>query len=477
MTVLLPFVINAGLNFALGLLIAYFLGPAEFGRYAIGAAIIVLLNTALLDWIRLAAVRFYSLKARESQPEIRATLDVLAAGVTIALSGLLVAAVVAGLDFKLPVMLVAASVVGGICAGLFDYHGTIARARFLDAAYARLIIVKNLLALVLMVGGAWWARDATVVMFGGVLSVMAALLAVRRALADEPLRWSAARRDLALSFARYSLPLVGANAIYSLIPLINRSLLANAYGFAEAGYFSLAADMGLRLFGTLGATLEIVLLREILRLDETKGRLAAQKRIAQNLVIVLMVALPAAVGLFLVLPAFEKLLVPPNFHGRFSAYMILLIPGFVALTVFLAGLYPVFLLGKRTGMATLAAGFGLAANLAIVFGFAAAGPERFALGQTAGFVVALLITAWAALRSLPVWPPARDIAAILVAAALMAAAVWPFSGRFAPALELALQGMLGVIVYGGLMLALDVARCRTLLRLWLVTRGRGAGKN
>lgn len=477
MTVLLPFVINAGLNFALGLLIAYFLGPAEFGRYAIGAAIIVLLNTALLDWIRLAAIRFYSLKARESQPEIRATLDVLAAGMTIALSGLLVAAVVAGLDFKLPVMLVAASVVGGICAGLFDYHGAIARARFLDAAYARLIIVKNLLALGLMVGGAWWTRDATVVMFGGVISVMAALLAVRRALADAPLRWSAARRDLALGFARYSLPLVGANAIYSLIPLINRSLLANAYGFAEAGYFSLAADMGLRLFGTLGATLEIVLLREILRLDETKGRLAAQKRIAGNLVIVLMVALPAAIGLFLVLPAFEKLLVPPNFHGRFSAYMILLIPGFVALTVFLAGLYPVFLLGKRTGMATLAAGFGLAANLAIVFGFAEGGPERFALGQTAGFVTALIFTAWAALRSLPVWPPARDIAAILAAAALMAMAVWPLSGRFAPALELALQGLLGVLVYGGLMLALDVARCRTLLRLRLAMRGRGAGKN
>ena len=68
MTVLLPFVINSGLNFALGLLIAYFLGPAEFGRYAIGAALIVLLNTALLDWIRLSAVRFYSLKTRETQP-------------------------------------------------------------------------------------------------------------------------------------------------------------------------------------------------------------------------------------------------------------------------------------------------------------------------------------------------------------------------------------------------------------------------
>lgn len=154
MTVLLPFVINAGLNFVLGLLVALFLGPEEFGRYAIGAAIIVLLNTACMDWIKLSAVRFYSQKTRETQPEIRATLDVMAAGVTIALSGLLVAAYLAGIDFRLPAMLVAASVAAAICAGLFDYHGAIARARFLDATYARLIIVKNVLALVLMVGGA-----------------------------------------------------------------------------------------------------------------------------------------------------------------------------------------------------------------------------------------------------------------------------------------------------------------------------------
>jgi len=84
MTVLLPFVVNAALNFVLGLLIAFFLGPAEFGRYAIGAAIIVLVNTALMDWIRLSAVRFYSLKARETEPEIRATLDVLVNGTLIA---------------------------------------------------------------------------------------------------------------------------------------------------------------------------------------------------------------------------------------------------------------------------------------------------------------------------------------------------------------------------------------------------------
>ncbi len=470
MTVLLPFVINAGLNFVLGLLIAFFLGPEAFGRYAIGAAIIVLINTAMMDWIRLSAVRFYSLRARETQPEIRATLDLLIAGVSITLCALLLAAVIAGIDVRMPAMMLAASVLAGVGAGLFDYHGAIARARFLDAAYARLVIVKNVLAVILMVGGAWLTRDPTVVLLGGLLSVAAALVSVRRRLADEPLSFSGARRDLAWTFAKYALPIVAGNAIYSIIPLLNRSLLAAGHGFAEAGYFSLASDMGLRLFGTLGATLEIVLLRQVIRLDETRGRRAAQKRIAANLVIVLAVALPAAVGFALTLPAFDRLLVPPSFQGRFSAYMAPLLPGFLALSIFQAGLYPAFLIEKRTLVATLAAVVGLGANIAIVWAFAASSPVVYALAQTAAFLTVLAITAVAALRLLPVPPSLRDCAAVALAVIAMAAAIWPLRDRFAPVPELALQVALGALVYVAVILACDVARWRTLLWLWWAAR-------
>lgn len=470
MTVLLPFVVNAGLNFVLGLLIAFFLGPEAFGRYAIGAAIIVLVNTALLDWIRLSAVRFYSLRSRETQPEIRATLDLLIAGVSMTLCALLLAAIIVGIDTRMPAMMLAASVLAGIGAGLFDYHGAIARARFLDAAYARLIIVKNLLALILMVGGAWLTRDPTVVLLGGLLSAVVALVSVRRRLADAPLSLSAAQRDLAWTFAKYALPIVAGNAIYSLIPLLNRSLMAGAHGFAEAGYFSLASDMGLRLFGTLGATLEIVLLRQVIRLDETRGRRAAQKRIASNLVIVLAVALPAALGFALALPAFDRMLVPASFQGQFSAYMAPLLPGFVAIAIFQAGLYPAFLIEKRTLVATLAAALGLAANAAIVTGFAASPPLIYAWAQTSAFLVVLAITAVAALRILPVMPSLRDCGAILLALAAMAAAIWPLQDRFAAGTELALQVGLGALVYGAVILACDVARWRTLLLLWWVAR-------
>lgn len=471
MTVLLPFVINAGLNFVLGLLIALFLGPAEFGRYAIGAAIIVLVNTAMLDWVKLSAVRFYSLKSREEQPEIRATLDVLAAGISIALSGLLVAAIIAGIDFRLPAMLLAAAVLGGIGAGLFDYHGAIARARFLDAAYARLIIIKNLVALVLMVGGAWLTKDPTVVLLGGLVSVAVALLAVRRALADGPVSLKAARSDLARQFLLYGLPLVAGNAIYSLIPLINRSLLAASYGYAEAGYFSLASDMGLRLFGTLGATIEIVLLREIIRLDETRGRLAAQKRIAKNIPLVLLIALPVAAGFWAVLPAFDRLIVPPSFQGRFAGYMTLLLPGFAAITLFQAALYPVFLIGKRTLIATLVALLALAVNVALAFALLPSlGPAAYGWGQSAGLLTVLVVTTAVALRALPVPPAWRDCALVLLAAAVMAAAIWPLRDRFAAPLELVLQVTLGALVYVGVILMSDAARCRTNLRLWWMTQ-------
>lgn len=473
MTVLLPFVVNAGLNFVLGLLIAYCLGPAAFGLYAIGAAIVVLVNTTLLDWLRLSAIRFYSLSTRETQPEIRATLDLLAAGISIALSGLLVAAIAAGIDFRLPAMLLAASVLGGMGAGLFDYHGAIARARFLDAVYAKLIIVKNLLALVLMVGGAWITRDPTTVLLGGLLSVAVALLLVRRALADAPLSLSAARKEVAWGFLLYSVPLIGSNAIYSLIPLINRSLLAGAHGFAEAGYFSLASDMGLKLFGTLASTLEIVLLREVIRLDEHRGREAALRQISQNVVIVLMVTLPIAAGLWLVLPAFERLLVPQSFHGHFSDYLTILLPGFMALTISQAAFIPVFLLGKRTGIAPLATGLGLACNLSLAFVVSIVnGPQRYAYAQTSAFIVALAVTAIAALRSMPKAPPLRDMLCVVLAVLLMAAAVWPLSGRLAAPLELALQIVIGIAVYAAVVLGLDVMRLRSKLKLWYALRRR-----
>lgn len=472
MTVLLPFIVNAGLNFVLGLLVALFLGPEAFGLYAIGAATVVLVNTALLDWLKLSVVRFYSVETRESDPGIRTTLDLLFAGVSLSLCALLAAALLAGVDAGLPAALLMISVAGGIAAGWFDYHAAIARARFLDAAYARLVLVRSVAALLLMVGGAWWTRDPAVVLLGGVLSAVAAVVANRNRLADMKPAPGALRTDLMRGFARYALPLVVGNAVYAAIPLLNRAILADRLGFAEAGYFSLASDIGLRLFPVLASMLEIVLLREVIRLSETRGAVAAQKRIARNMVPVIACVLPVALGFWLILPAFERLFVPASFRGHFAGHMTLLLPGFAAIALFQAGLAPVFLLAKRTLVAILASLIGLAINLAIIFALPGTlTPATVSIAQSAAYLTALLVMAAVALRALPVLPRLREIACVLAAGIAMGLAIWPLRGTLPAALELPLQIALGGLVYAAVILACDVGRWRTGLKLrWLARR-------
>ncbi|MFD0937195.1 lipopolysaccharide biosynthesis protein, partial [Methylobacterium trifolii] len=75
MAVIAAFVLNAGLNFVLGLLIAKLLGPADFGRFALATAGAIVLNTVLFEWLRLSATRFYSGRVRADEPWIRHGLD------------------------------------------------------------------------------------------------------------------------------------------------------------------------------------------------------------------------------------------------------------------------------------------------------------------------------------------------------------------------------------------------------------------
>lgn len=472
MSVILPYLINAALNFVLGLLVAYFLGPDEFGRYAIGAALMVLINAACLDWLKLAAIRFYSEETRLNEPEIRATLDALVAGIALALSGLVVAAAVAGLDFGIPVMLLATAVAAGICSGLFDYHGAIARARYLDSAYARLILIKNVLALLLMVGGAWVTKSATMVMLGSCLSVAAALVTVRRTLADAPLSFRAANRDRMGEFARYALPLVGANVLYASIPLLNRSLLAGGLGFAESGYFSLASDMGIKLFGTLNSTLELVLLQQVVQIDAAEGRPAAERRMADNLVIVVMILAPLALGMWLILPAFEALVVPSSYRGPFQSYFVALLPSFVALGLFQAGLNPALLVSKRTAPAIVAAGVAVAVNLVFLALVAvSSGGIAYGWAQSAGFLAALGVTAAVVWRMVAARPRWRDFGLIGLGLALMAGVLLPLRGTLSPWLELPLMGALGAAVYAAVMWGANVAGCRNVAQALRSLRG------
>src|SRR3954453_16879806 len=195
MTFVAIFLVNAGLSFALSLVVALLLGPAGFGHYALALSVAVVINTALFEWLRPSTTPFHSERAHEADPTIRATLD---RGYVVTAVGLASAAVLAwatGIDLGLPDALLAATAACGLTLGLFDYGTALARARFLDRIYAALVLVRGLASFGLAAGAAWPPGDPALVLAGSSLAAIGALVLVRRHLARGG-PGGALRRDL-----------------------------------------------------------------------------------------------------------------------------------------------------------------------------------------------------------------------------------------------------------------------------------------
>ena len=180
----MAFLLNVLFNFAVGLLVAKFLGPSEYGRFALALATALAVQAAFLDWLRLGAARFYSERARGEEPALRATLDLAFATITCGLAIGSAALFMSGARFALSNQLIALALGASVSNALFDYSTALVRARFHDGLFTRLIIVKNILALALTGGGAFYFGSAKMALIGGILSLSGSVIAARAALND-----------------------------------------------------------------------------------------------------------------------------------------------------------------------------------------------------------------------------------------------------------------------------------------------------
>jgi O-antigen/teichoic acid export membrane protein len=461
MVVGFAFALNAVFNFLVGLLVAKFLGPAEFGRFAIASATAVIINAGGFDWIRLSAVRFYSARTRDARPEVRATLDVCFGALTAIVSLVAVAVSLSGLALPLSPSLLLMAAAFAVASGFYDYRTALARARFHDRAYSRTILVKNILYLILTVGGAWWFASAQIALAGICLSVAVALLSSWRALKDAGASPAKAQRALAGQFMRYGLPLVTASILFQLIPLANRVIVSGLYGFGEAGQFSLANDLGARILSAIGSTLDVLLFQLAVRADETHGPEGAGAQLADNMAVVLAVILPTCAGLWLILPSFQAIIVPEAYRGPFAIYLAAMLPGLLCYALLQFALAPIFQIGKRTLPMIIAALSACATDLVLL----AALPRGtdgawLATAQSGSLGVALLVVLALAAATKPIWPSALDVLSTLVATAAMAVVVLPLRALPPGPVVLAAQLGLGGLVYGAVAYGLDDARQR-----------------
>jgi len=465
------FTANSLLNFVVGLLVAKFLGPAEYGRFTLALSAASVVQLIVFEWLRYCVPRFYTRQGQGGGAYIRATLDAAIGWLALLAAGAALLIYASGLDLALSADLAALAIGAAIANGLFDFAAALLRARFLDRPYAVLVVAKNVLALALTVGGAFWFASARIALIGLMLSVAGALGAARRGLVDEAARESRAERWLVSKFLAYGMPIVAASVLYQSIPLLNRILVSRLLGFAEAGQFSLAYDLGIRIVNTLGSALDAILFQLAVLDEKTLGASHARDRISRNMGLVVAIIAPAVLGSWLVIPSFERLLVPESFRGPFQHYFTLFAPGLLAWALINYAINPAFQLAHRLAPLIISALVAVVANLATI-GLARMGSDAsvFALAQSAG-AIAGLAALFAMLAWLePCWPKGRELVVTLAACGAMLAVDLPLRGLAPGAATMLLQIVLGGGAYVATAAALDLAGLRSLLAPRLVAR-------
>lgn len=351
------FLASALIQFALGLVVAWLLGPTEFGAYALALAAAILVQTVVFEWIRLSATRFHH--AGEGNQLARRLARVWAQLSGVMLVAAILLLVVGGerrwLFCLVPLI--------AIAAGFADFRAALLRAEFNQRGYALFMLLRNGLAIVLLPLAAFrfGIAEAALAAFLAALVLASAgvgVLARRPASVLAPANDNGSGPELA-ALLRYAGPIVLTNCLYLALFFGLRSAVALTSGIAAAGQFSLALDFVLKLFTTIGTALDLMLFQIAVREARENGEIAGQARVRHNAEIVVAAILPMALGLYLVIAALEPLLVAPAFRGAFAVYVVALLPGVALYAVIQYALHPFQQLAHRTAPLAAAALTGL----------------------------------------------------------------------------------------------------------------------
>lgn len=462
MRIVFAFLVNTIFNLIVGLIVAKFLGPAEYGRFALAIGVMIFGQALVFEWIRQCAIRFYSFRTRDSKPRVRATLDAAFALVSIGFVPLVVIVALLGPETSLPRDLLALAFAASFANGLFDYQTALARARFDDRLYMRIVVIKNMFSLVCMAGGAWATGSARITLAAGMVSLLGALAFSYKRLHDPDAGFEKADRRLMRCYGAYAAPIVAAVVLYQLIPLVNRELATRFFGFAETGRFALAYDLGLRAVAALGSALDVLLFQIAVRAHDLHGLDKAHEQIARNMAVVFAILLPACVGMWIVLPSIEVLIVPQAYRGAFGLFLTLMLPGLFCLGLSQFALNAIFQIARKTGPVVLAALVVCVADPLIFLALPRAeDASSLALAQSLAMALGLLTLLVFAQANRPQWPPARDLFWSVLASVGMAALAGPFRSAHPGLLQMIAQMAIAGGVYAIVVALTDLAGLRT----------------
>src|SRR5260370_13334462 len=139
------YALNALLNLGLALALAWALPASAYGAFTVYFAASLLAGHLAFDWVRSAAMRFYTPVARATEPQLRATLDVSMAASSAIAVALCLAIAASGILPEASLAALAAIIAVTGANSAFEYWTALCRARFDTRRYAVMVAARNIL--------------------------------------------------------------------------------------------------------------------------------------------------------------------------------------------------------------------------------------------------------------------------------------------------------------------------------------------
>jgi O-antigen/teichoic acid export membrane protein len=333
------------INFGALALFTRLLAPEEYGRYALVIAVVSLANAVLFQWLRLGLLRFLPQYSREPQR----LLSTLVAGfvVLVATTGAL--AVFAFLLWADPVarQLISLGVLLLWAQAWFQINLETARSQLSPKRYGYLNIAKS--ATSITIGGvlAFLGWGANGIILGLVVAMLANTFVFSRSVWAQ-VHYRLIDTRVLSELLRYGLPLTMTFALTFVVSSSDRLLLAWLLDTESVGLYAVGYDLAQHTLGVLMMVVNLAAYPLAVRALEQQGEAAAQRQLAHNATLLLMVALPATAGMVLLSDSIAGVFLGAEFHEAAA----LLIP-WIAIGAMFAGIKAYhfdlsFQLGKST---------------------------------------------------------------------------------------------------------------------------------
>jgi O-antigen/teichoic acid export membrane protein len=427
------------------------LAPNEYGTYAIVLTAIVLTNVLLFQWLRLCLLRFLPLQLHDPMP----LLSLVFTGFgSVSVATAVIALLVAIWPYEWSWRWLTVFAVPILWAhAWFEINLELARSKLQPGKYGVMSAAKSAIslvtgtALILLGSGA----------YGPLLGLLLGSVIVAAFSWHEWKGISLRRFDSQLmhDLVAYGLPLSITLSLAMVVSSSDRFLLAWFLDEEAAGFYSAAYEITWHALGTLTMVINLAAYPLALRALKDEGIEGARLQLGRNLTLLVVVALPAAIGLWVLAPNVSRTVFGQAFWDATET----LIP-WMAVSALLGGFKYyfdlAFQLSRNTSlqmwMMALVAAINIVLNMLWIPSMGILGAVYASL---VAYVLALLLSFWLGRRCFPLPLFNRDSLKILVAAVVMGLALWP-TRSFVGLGALLAQITCGMLVYGFALVTLDV---------------------